>query len=106
MQTNLDGADYRGERPVGEPPGDPAMARQSTSAFSNPAPRAVPTDPDDLSLYCRQLLTELSDKQQLIDKLTSGWNGRWGPCGQTAIPPLARLRLANVGIRDHVPHLF
>ena len=33
-------------------------------------PAAVPTDPDDLRQYCLQLLTELGDKQQLIDKLT------------------------------------
>jgi len=31
---------------------------------------AVPTDPDDLRQYCVQLLAELGDKQQLIDKLT------------------------------------
>jgi len=33
-------------------------------------PAAVPTDPEDLRQYCLQLLTELGDKQQLIDKLT------------------------------------
>ena len=33
-------------------------------------PDAVPTDPEDLRQYCQQLLAELGDKQQLIDKLT------------------------------------
>jgi hypothetical protein len=33
-------------------------------------PDALPTDPEDLRQYCAQLLTELGDKQQLIDKLT------------------------------------
>ncbi len=33
-------------------------------------PTAVPTDPEDLRQYCLQLLAELGDKQQLIDKLT------------------------------------
>jgi transposase len=33
-------------------------------------PDALPTDPDDLRQYCAQLLSELGDKQQLIDKLT------------------------------------
>jgi transposase len=30
---------------------------------------ALPTDPEDLRQYCAQLLAELGDKQQLIDKL-------------------------------------
>ena len=33
-------------------------------------PDALPTDPEDLRQYCAQLLAELGDKQQLIDKLT------------------------------------
>ena len=33
-------------------------------------PDALPTDPADLREYCAQLLAELGDKQQLIDKLT------------------------------------
>jgi hypothetical protein len=33
-------------------------------------PDALPTDPEDLRQYCAQLLTELGDKQQRIDKLT------------------------------------
>jgi transposase len=33
-------------------------------------PTALPTDPDDLRHYCLQLLTELSEKQQLVDKLS------------------------------------
>jgi hypothetical protein len=33
-------------------------------------PETLPTEPEDLRQYCRQLLAELGDKQQLIDKLT------------------------------------
>jgi transposase len=33
-------------------------------------PDALPTDAEDLRQYCAQLLAELGDKQQLIDKLT------------------------------------
>jgi transposase len=34
------------------------------------APAALPDNPADLQEYCRQLLAELNEKQQLIDKLT------------------------------------
>src|SRR6266446_1865441 len=33
-------------------------------------PAALPEDPEDLRQYCLQLLTELSEKQQLLDKLS------------------------------------
>ena len=32
-------------------------------------PEALPSDPEDLRQYCAQLLAELGEKQQLIDKL-------------------------------------
>jgi len=35
-----------------------------------PTPDALPTDPDDLRQVCVQLLGELTEKQQLIDKLS------------------------------------
>jgi len=34
------------------------------------APAALPEDPEDLRQYCRQLLTELSEQQQLVAKLS------------------------------------
>ena len=34
------------------------------------APATLPDDPADLQQYCRQLLAELGEKQQLIDKLS------------------------------------
>src|SRR5881397_3122841 len=33
-------------------------------------PAVLPEDPEDLRQYCLQLLTELSEKQQLLDKLS------------------------------------